>query len=320
MIGLGSDKNVQLNCVQGEGDSYFPSPWWSHFATSQQDEGEEEEANGEEEEEEEEGGDSESSEESEAEREHEEEEEEVEEEFQLTEETEDERFKTDTLYIIEEVLRRVSNDQSSEGPGENVVNQGVVAGGSLCGVEEFPVEVGRVEETVGEYADGGAGWQEVGGNEGQDVEEDDEEEEEEEKEEGGREVNETKTEEVTLADSPTEEEDVEEDDDDEEDEEEGEESPDEGINSDTSDNGLEEGVVHEGEEDEDGDDDDGPVVDEDLSEKSEGFFEAIEECGGNEDYGDLTRGKDLDSEKSCMTLEDFGESTNQTANEETTAA
>ena len=167
-VSNGQTKNVQLNCVQGEGDSYFPSPWWSHFATSQQDEGEEEEANGEEEEEE--GGDSESSEESEAERGHEEEEEEVEEEFQLTEETEDERFKTDTLYIIEEVLRRVSNDQSSEGPGENVVNQGVVAGSSLCGVEEFPVEVGRVEETVGEYADGGAGWQEVGGNEGQDVE------------------------------------------------------------------------------------------------------------------------------------------------------
>ena len=213
---------MQLNCVQGEGDSYFPSPWWSHFATSQQDEGEEEEANGEEEEEE--GGDSESSEESEAERGHEEEEEE-EEEFQLTEETEDERFKTDTLYIIEEVLRRVSNDQSSEGPGENVVNQGVVAGSSLCGVEEFPVEVGRVEETVGEYADDGAGWQEVGGNEGQDVEEDDVEEEEEEKGERGREVNETKTEEVTLADSYTEpsigeEEDVEEDDDDDDEEEE----------------------------------------------------------------------------------------------------
>ena len=93
--------------IQGEGEAYFPAPWWSHFATSHQDEAEDE-AGGEEEEEED---TEESSEESETEMGQEEEgvegedveEEEVEPEFQLTEDTEDERFKTDTLFIIEEV-------------------------------------------------------------------------------------------------------------------------------------------------------------------------------------------------------------------------
>ena len=273
--------------MQGEGDSYFPAPWWSHFAASQQDDAEDE-AGGEDEEEE--GDTEESSEESETERGQEEEgvegeeveEDEVEPEFQLTEDTEDERFKTDTLFIIEEVLSRVSSsDQSSEGQRldqEELVRDGVGV------LEECPVEVGRVEETAGEDSGGGEGWQEV-------------EEEE---------VTNTKAEDERLADSPADAS-VEE-----------EESPDEGINSDTScsEGGVEEGVVNEEEEEEEG----GPVVEEDLSEKSEGFFEAIE--SRSEEYAKLGVVNGLDTKKRCLTAQDFGESESATqlANEDTLSA
>ena len=215
-------------------------------------------------------------------------------EFQLTEDTEDERFKTDTLYIIEEVLSRVSSEQSSDEARENDqqrVDQGVVVRDCL-GVIDCPVEVGQVEETVGEDSCGGAGWQEV---------EDEEEEEEEEEEERG--ATETRRGDETLVDSPVEPT-VEE-----------EESPDEGINSDTSssEGGVEEGVVNEEE-------DEGPVVEEDLSEKSEGFFEAIE-CR-SEEYAKLAVGNGLASKKGCSTELDFGESESGTkiANDNTFTA
>ena len=86
----------------------------------------------------------------------EEEEEEVEAEFQLTEDTEDERFKTDTLFIIEEVLSRVSSEQSSD-EQQRVDQVEMVGDGLGVEVEECPVEVGRVEETAGEDSGGGGG-------------------------------------------------------------------------------------------------------------------------------------------------------------------
>ena len=268
---------------QGEGEAYFPAPWWSHFATSHQDEAEDE-AGGEEEEEED---TEESSEESETEMGQEEEgvedleEEEVEPEFQLTEDTEDERFKADTLFIIEEVLSRVSSEQRVD--EEEVVGEGV----------ECPVEVGRVEETAGEDAGGGVGWQEV---EEDEVEEDEVDENEVEEDE----VTKTKTDAERSAESPADAS-VEE-----------EESPDEGISSDTS--CSEEGVVNE--EEEEG----GPVVEEELSEKSEGFFEAIESRG--EEYAKLGVVNGLDTKNRCLTDEDFGESENaaKIANEDTFSA
>ena len=266
--------------IQGEGEAYFPAPWWSHFATSHQDEAEDE-AGGEEEEEED---TEESSEESETEMGQEEEgvegedveEEEVEPEFQLTEDTEDERFKADTLFIIEEVLSRVSSEQRVD--EEEVVGEGV----------ECPVEVGRVEETAGEDAGGGVGWQEV--------EEDEVEEDESTK---------TKTDAERSAESPADAS-VEE-----------EESPDEGISSDTS--CSEEGVVNEEEEEEEEEGEEGgPVVEEELSEKSEGFFEAIE--SRSEEYAKLGVVNGLDTR--CLTDEDFGESENaaKIANEDTLSA
>ena len=219
----------------------------------------------------------------------EEEEEEVEAEFQLTEDTEDERFKTDTLFIIEEVLSRVSSEQSSDearDEQQRVYQVEMVGDGLGVEVEECPVEVGRVEETAGEDSGGGAGWQEV--------------EEEEEEEEEENEASKPKTEDERLAESPAEA------------SVDGEESPDEGISSDTS--CSEGGAVNEEEEEEE--EEEGPVMEEDLSEKSEGFFEAIE-CR-SEEYAKLGVGDGLETKKRCLTEEDFGESENATkiANED----
>ena len=66
--------------------------------------------------------------------------------------------------------------------------------------------------------------------------------------------------------------------------------------------------------------DEGPVVEEDLSEKSEGFFEAIE-CR-SEEYAKLAVGNGLASKKGCSTELDFGESESGTkvANDNTFTA